>query len=173
MKTAAFSGPRPEKLPFAPGDVAAFERLGNAIEEQLYLLINRGYTRFFSGMSRGVDLIAAERVLGLRVGGADVFLAAAVPFRGQQDDWEPEDRAEYKRIIELSDVQVVLSEAFTPRCYSRRNCYMVEQADLLLAVYDGRSGGGTEQTIGYAAKKGIPITLINPDTLDVTQLIKD
>ena len=172
-KTVAFTGPRPEKLPYALGDVAAVDRLGNVLEEQIISAINRGYTRFFSGMSRGVDLIAADRVLMLRERGCDVALIAAIPYRGQPDEWGDEDRAEHARILGLCDGQEILSEMFTARCYNCRNRYMVERADLLMAIYDGHSGGGTENTLDFAVQKGIPIVLIHPGTLVITHLTRD
>ncbi len=43
---------------------------------------------------------------------------------------------------------------------------MVDHADCLLAVYDNDRSirSGTGMTVNYAKKKGLPITLIHPDT---------
>ena len=45
---------------------------------------------------------------------------------------------------------------------------MVDRADLILAVWDGRPGG-TEETVKYAQYKGKDVTVINPNTLSVTK----
>lgn len=57
-------------------------------------------------------------------------------------------------------------------CYKKRNYYMVDHADCLLAVYDNERSvrSGTGMTVNYAKKKGLPITLIHPDTNDVSHL---
>lgn len=50
--------------------------------------------------------------------------------------------------------------------YYRRNRYLVDHADCLIAVYDNNQNmrSGTGMTVRYAEKKGKPVTLIHPDT---------
>ena len=170
-KTVAFTGPRPEKLPYS--DAEALELLGELLERQIAKLINRGYTRFFSGMSRGIDLIAADRALRLRDKGHALTLWAALPCPEQSIGWKPADQREHARILASCDGQVTVCDSFVPGCFGRRNGHMVDRADLLFAVYDGKSGGGTEDTIERALRKGIPIMLIDPVSLGVTELVKD
>ena len=43
----------------------------------------------------------------------------------------------------------------------KRNRYMVDNASVVVAVYDGRQGG-TASTIAYAAKKGREIIELRP-----------
>ena len=50
----------------------------------------------------------------------------------------------------------VVSSHYTPYCMQRRDRYMVDHAALVIAVFDGTSGG-TRYTIDYAIKKGVPI----------------
>ena len=47
---------------------------------------------------------------------------------------------------------------------------MVNHADCLLAVYDNvrQLRSGTMQTVNYARRKGLPITLIHPDSAEVS-----
>ena len=42
-----------------------------------------------------------------------------------------------------------------------RNRYLVNNADLLLAAYDGQPGG-TAMTIGYAKANGVTVQIIQP-----------
>lgn len=46
---------------------------------------------------------------------------------------------------------------------------MVDHASCLLAVYDNNRQfrSGTMQTVNYARRKGLPITLIHPDSATV------
>ena len=40
-----------------------------------------------------------------------------------------------------------MSEDYAPNVFMKRNRYMVENADRVIAVYDGREKGGTVSTI--------------------------
>ena len=115
MKTCAFTGHRPQNLPF--GFNEEDERcidLKKTLREQIINLIeNEGVTHFISGMAIGVDMYAAEIV-------------------------------------------------------DKRNRYMVDHADVLIAVWDG-SPSGTGKTVRYAHQQGKSVTVIDPVSLDVTQ----
>lgn len=50
----------------------------------------------------------------------------------------------------------------------KRNRYMVDHADYILAVWNG-CPSGTGNTVRYAHKKGKTIIVINPASLDVTR----
>ena len=54
--------------------------------------------------------------------------------------------------------------------YRLRNQYMVDHASCLLAVYDNDRNlrSGTMQTVNYARRKCLPITLIHPDSAAVS-----
>ena len=56
----------------------------------------------------------------------------------------------------MCDKQTVLSPCYTAGCMQRRNRYLVDNASLLLSVYDG-SGGGTGYTVGYALQKKVEV----------------
>ena len=60
------------------------------------------------------------------------------------------------------DDETVVSEAYAPGCMQRRNRYMVDHAALLIAVFDGQSGG-TRNTIQYAMERGLQIVDIPPE----------
>ena len=74
----AFTGHRPEKLAIPEADVIAW--LDKVIQEA----VDDGYTKFISGMQRGVDIWAAELVLKLRSEGRPIQLIAASAFRGME-----------------------------------------------------------------------------------------
>ena len=43
----------------------------------------------------------------------------------------------------------------------RRNRYMVDHAAMVIAVYDGQTGG-TQRTVEYALRRCLPVVLVPP-----------
>lgn len=159
-KTCCFTGLRPQKLPFAEND-AECVKLKNALYAKIRFLVEkRGVLHFISGMARGVDTFAAEAVLAVRDEFPSVELEAAVPCADQARLWKPADRERYLGIIGCCDVKTVLEERYTAGCMQRRNRYMVDNSDILIAVWDG-SPGGTCSTVRYAEKRGKEILRID------------
>lgn len=68
------------------------------------------------------------------------------------------------------------SIAYTSRnyhinCILERNCFMVENASLLLVIYDEhKQHSGTGATLRYAQKLGRKIIIIDPISLEITGL---
>ena len=59
---------------------------------------------------------------------------------------------------------------YSPDCMDKRNCYMVDHADFIIAVWDGRPSG-TGETVTYArGRNGKSIIVIDPVTLAVKRL---
>ena len=64
--------------------------------------------------------------------------------------------------------ETMLQREYTSDCMDKRNRYMVDHADYILAVWNG-CPSGTGNTVRYAHKKGKSIIVINPVSLDVTR----
>ena len=110
----------------------------------------------FCGMAEGCDLYCAEAVLALRERHSEVTLEAAIPCPTQADGWSEAQRERYRRILEQCDYETMVQERYTRECMQRRNRYMVDHSDLLIAVHDGLPGG-TRYTIEYALRRGVNI----------------
>lgn len=162
MKTACFSGHRPEKFFIDGQENPAFVA---QIKSMLYYAVLRavrekGYRRFISGMAKGVDLWACEMVLSLKKEYPDIQLICALPYRNHGKSWKGSDRYTFNSCLESCDKAVTVSEEYSRDCMKKRNMFMVDNSSLLIAVCcDAKSGTG--QTIRYAQKKGIDIDLIN------------
>ena len=65
-------------------------------------------------------------------------------------------------------METMLQREYTSDCMDKRNRYMVDHADYILAVWNG-CPSGTGNTVRYAHKKGKTIIVINPASLDVTR----
>ena len=149
MLKISFTGYRPEKCPYFSEDdpmcVDLKERLKNTIEK--YIL--GGAEEFYTGMARGVDTWSAEAVLELKQNYPDIRLNAVIPFNGQESSWDIEDKLRYRKILGLCDSSVTTCPVYMKGCMMIRNRYLVDNCDVLIAVYDGKPGG-TRYTVEYA-----------------------
>lgn len=129
------------------------ERLTSAISEAY----DHGIRNFISGFALGIDLMAAQLVQSLKCDLPGISLTAAIPFEGQAERYNIYDKRVYRRLLELADKVIVLSDYYYPRCFLDRDKFMVEKASYLIAYYDGREKGGTYYTVKKARARGIPI----------------
>ena len=155
--SCCFTGHRPAKLPWGTdeGDERCL-RLKARLREVIARAVEDGYTHFICGMAEGCDLYCAEAVLALRERHSEVTLEAAIPCPTQADSWSAAQRERYRRILEQCDYETMVQERYTRECMQRRNRYMVDHSDLLIAVHDGLPGG-TRYTIEYALRRGVNI----------------
>jgi len=159
-KTCCFTGHRISKLPWYgneddPRCIEMIEKL----ESMLQRIYNGGYRHFVSGMALGCDTYFAEAVIRLRERYGDVTLEAAIPCRSQAERWSYSQRQRYEALLRQCDTVTVLQEQYTPDCMMKRNMYMVDKSNVLLACFNGRSGG-TLNTIRYAKEKGLICPII-------------
>lgn len=152
-----FTGHRPGKLPWGtneldPRCVSLKERLYQAVDDAY----QDGFRHFISGMALGCDLYFCQCVLALRTLYPDVSLEAAIPCPEQARGWSAQEQALYADLLSQCNYETMVSQSYTRGCMQRRNRYMVDHADLLIAAYDGTSGG-TQSTILYAYKRTIQV----------------
>ena len=100
-------------------------------------------------MAEGCDLYFCEAVMLLREEHPEIIIEAAIPFAGQTERWPRAQRERYDRLLSSCDKVTVLQEEYTPGCMMKRNRYMVDHAQLVIACYDGQTGG-TLNTLRYA-----------------------
>ena len=98
-----------------------------------------------SGMAAGADQIYAELALKQRIP-----LAAALPYKKDWDSYHP---VVQNMLIKAKEV-VYAKKEYSRHAYYERDCMMVDAADIVLAVWDGKEIGGTWLTIDYARKQG-------------------
>ena len=166
MKSCAFTGHRPKSLPFGTReDDPRCTELKNRLKAEIETQITKnGVTHFISGMALGVDTFAAEAVLELKENYPQITLECAIPCQNQADKWTETQRARYAAILERADIRTVLQTEYTKDCMSRRNGYMVDHAQILIAVWNGKPSG-TGKTVRYAQKCGKNVIIIDPLSL--------
>ena len=135
-KRCAFTGYRPQKMPFGfnESDPRCID-FKCRVKETIQALYDMGYRHFISGGALGMDMFAAEAVLELR--------------------------ARHDRLFAQADITTATGHAYTRSAMFRRNHYLVDNADLLLAAYDGQPGG-TAMTCELARHYDVPVMKIKP-----------
>ena len=107
-----------------------------SLEQEVDRAISDGFICFISGFADGVDLLFAG------------IAAERIPYQKRLDTLQKSERT--KALIDLCAEIYVASEGYHPSVYAKRNRYMVERSDRVIAVYDGREKGGTIRTIRLA-----------------------
>jgi uncharacterized phage-like protein YoqJ len=114
-------------------------------------------SRVISGMALGWDTGVAFAALALRIP-----LTAAVPFAGQEQRWPEESQRTYRTLLEAADQVVTVSPGgYTAAKMQRRNIWMINNADHVLALWNG-SDGGTANAIEFAIQTEKPTTNLWP-----------
>lgn len=134
----------------------AKETIWTEVRRELLLAIGDGYTHFISGFATGADLMFGE-IIAEAKSSYPITLEAAIPYPGRIKT----PNADFQRLIECCDVVKVHSERYFKGCFVRRNRYMVDVSQRVIAVYDGRETGGTAATVRYAMRKDLQIRIID------------
>ena len=103
-------------------------------------------TEAYSGMAMGTDQIFARVVEDM-----NIPLICCYPYR--RNSFHP---VEQDINAKAKDVRFI-SEQYSKKAYWIRDKYMVDNCDVLLAVFDGKKEGGTWITVDYAQKIGKPV----------------
>lgn len=157
QESCCFTGHRPTKLPWRyREDDPRCLRLKRRIMDALEAAYEEGYRHFLCGMAQGCDLYFCECAIELRRRHSDVTIEAAIPCPTQADSWPAAQRQRYRALLEACDFETMVSSVYSPSCMQRRDRYMVDHASLLIAAFDG-SSGGTRYTVEYAMRRGLDI----------------
>lgn len=89
-------------------------------------------------------------------------LHCILPCKTQADKWTPTSKDIHRSILEQADSIVYISRDYHERCMMERNKFMVDHADILLAVCRKIPRSGTEATINYARKMNKEVIMIDP-----------
>lgn len=140
------TGHRPPKLGGYTVDV--FDRL--VALASVYILRHVPDDEYISGMALGWDMALAQACVNM-----NVKWTAAIPFEGQASKW-PEDSQEAWRslVAKANEVVYVDNHGYAAWKMHKRNEWMVNHSDKVVALYDGDPLGGTAACLHYAESKG-------------------
>lgn len=160
-KRICFTGHRPNHLPWGHNENCDLcETFKTKLNFLLKECIEFGYETFISGVALGFDTIACETVLNLKQKYPYIDLNLAIPCRNQSERWGIEDKTRYNNLLESAN-PIYVSEEYFKGCFNKRNRFMVDSCDLVVACFNGQNGG-TKSTINYALKKNKNIIILKP-----------
>lgn len=164
----AVTGHRPDKLGREydyHGPYSSFIR-----QELRKILQKYSPIQAISGMALGVDTIFAQEALDLQIP-----VLAAIPFEGQERKWPHKSQKIYQQLLDdvLTTLHVVCDGGYNSAKMQIRNEYMVDNCDVLVAVWNGMQGG-TMNCVRYAEKRQregqqLEIIYLNPEKWKITK----
>lgn len=127
-----------------------------------------------SPLAEGADRLAAHEILRLPGG----ILRAVLPLAPQEyekDFTAPTSRTEFHDLLaRASDVEVIAPELSRADAYHAVGRRVVDDCDIVLAIWDGRpirGAGGTAQVVALARARGKPLIII--DSEDPAQVLRE
>lgn len=149
----AVTGHRPDKL----GGYNATRNFQLLREHMKLEIVKHPDPILISGCALGIDQIWMEA--GLELG---INVIAAIPFVGYDSKWPQRSRTTYAALLkQCNEIVHVCEPGYDPAKLQRRNVWMVDNSDLLIAYWNG-TPGGTANCLQYAASKGKQAIIFNP-----------
>lgn len=119
------------------------------------LIEEKGYDTFLIGMAVGFDTLCFNILEKIRKK-KDIKIIACLPCLNQDAYFSPEQKKEYKRMLNSADKKILLQERYDRYCMLKRNEFMVDNSSKVLAL-KRKDEGGTAYTVRYANKKNVTV----------------
>ena len=155
-KTCCFTGPNIKAKEFSQ----RYIEIKNCLREEVTKMISQcGVRHFICGIDRGINTLAAEIVLAMKAV-YPVTLECVISYEEQAKSWSEDNRNRCFSIVERSDYETMLQARYTFDCNQKRDRYIVNHSDYIIAVVPGNCSTELE-TVRYAQEKGIIINMIS------------
>ena len=110
-----------------------------------------------SGMAQGVDLIWAGIARQ-----SSLQLEAYIPFPDQTKGWDTEWVNYREGLMDYASFIHQASNHYATWAFHKRNDMMLDDCDVVVAVWDPRRrGGGTASVVGKARERGKPLVVVD------------
>lgn len=140
----AVTGHRPDKLGGFSAEAALILE-DFAIEQ----LVKYDVRLVLTGMALGWDQAVAQACRDLQIG-----YVACLPHENQEERWPEEAQKRYKELLSgAADVVLVEKGPYAALKMHKRNAYLVDNAEWVLALYSGMPGG-TKHCYEMAVEEG-------------------
>ena len=184
-ETCCLIGPGPHEL-FPFDRAKAYERssyipLRDELRKRIAQLCEIGVETFLTGGAQGTAQLAFWAIHYVKKEYPYIKNVVCLPFETYGDEWDSDGafgKADRAKIRDMADKVEILSEGTpnasdVPRLLSERNQYIVEHADLVLAVSMAREflkgSDDTAESLRLAKKQDRKIRVIHPTNGDVAQ----
>jgi uncharacterized phage-like protein YoqJ len=163
MRTIGFSGHRPQKLGGWDPDDLWNKKIISVLDGLIKALkyIYGDDLRLIAGGALGVD----QWVMELAVANS-VKLTAAIPFRSYHSKWPMPRQKHYLDLLKNVDKTYYVCAEDKDLAYGtmmmRRNQWILDMSEILIAVWDKQENGGTYDAIRRAREMKVPILVIDP-----------
>ena len=177
MEICAITGHRPTRFKFKYNEnYAGCKRLKKRLRDQFILLYGQGVRRFLVGGALGVDMWSGEILLELKKQPeySDIELVIVLPHPDHDARWDERSKKRMAFLLKHCTEHLTIGTDASPESFDKRNRYLVDHADCLVAVYDNNRAvrSGTGMAVQYTEKLGKPVVLIHPDTGKIVSLPK-
>jgi uncharacterized phage-like protein YoqJ len=162
----AITGHRPNKLgndyDLTSPLILQIKQAISKILGELHLKYSGDIT-LITGMALGIDTLFAKMAIE-----NDTPFIAAIPCYGQAAVWPKRSQDIWRDLLNKASEIINVSGqiGYKSEYMQQRNIWMVDNCDLLIAVWDG-TPGGTANCVKYAISKNKPWIHINPKTMEV------
>lgn len=111
-------------------------------------------TKIITGMALGYDMLLAQVAIFHKLP-----VIAAIPFPGQELKWSKKAQEIYNTILSnpLVEKNILTEGGFSNWKMHHRNKWMCNNANAVLACWNGVEDGGTAACLDYAHQKGLQI----------------
>lgn len=179
MYRIAFTGHRPDKLGGYDWSSPVNRKIGLAMKKAILKEIRSVQEtdfEFYFGGALGADQMAFEIVdfIAQQHPELNITKVLCVPFKDQPIKWVTSSKEKYLEQLEKAEKVVYVDKeegyhmnfpdgTYHPAKMLKRNEYMVDHCQTLIAIYNGDVGGGTFRCVEYAKKKGVNIVYVDPN----------
>lgn len=132
--------------------------------EALHLLIKRvneltieGYTHFISSFANDTDVLLAQIIGSFRYKNKDLILEAVIPIENKLNSLD-----KIKYALMLYNKVTVIQEQCDSECLQKRNKYMIDNSDVVVALWDEKTSKEAYNAVNYARSQGKEIIRMNP-----------
>lgn len=163
----ALTGHRPNRLDGYNLNTPFYDNLRRKLkiilEDQLKI---HNHITAHSGLALGADTIWSEVIIEARDKYPNQLqFIAEIPCPEQANKWSQHDAVTWAKHVQHSDQRNVYSKTYTKDCTLNRNIGMIDNSDLLIAIWDGKPYGGTAHAVNYAKNQNKMIIQIHPNDI--------
>ncbi|MBD5092192.1 MAG: DUF1273 domain-containing protein [Clostridiales bacterium] len=140
---------------------ARFDKIKADSYQRFEALIQRGYRTFLCGIDNNFDIICVETLSELKKKYNFIKTIGVLPYRNREANWVDKERIKYRRTLaKVDEFRCIYDRYMGEECVLERNWFMVNNSSILIALYNGLSGG-RKSIIDYALRQGLEVTILH------------